>query len=132
MAFVDITSELGSPSFGHAWRAKDGGASTIHATVRLGGSAITFDTPAEALEVATAALAAYQALTRLEADPELATVNPAEVDVTAIRQDVDSSSWECSACGGRCIGARPLTGLCRGCAGADELEHVLRQQDGTI
>lgn len=28
---------------------------------------------------------------------------------------IDSGSWECSGCGGRCIGEQTLTGLCRGC-----------------
>lgn len=129
MAFVDITSALGAPGFGHAWRAKDDGASSIHATMRLGDSSIHFDSPAEALALATAALTAYQALTRLEADPELGTVQPADLDVVAIGQaawgigevlghaagGVDSQSWQCSGCGGWCIDGKMPAGLCRGC-----------------
>lgn len=143
MSYIDVTTEFQMPEFGHAWRVDERGRVSIHANIRLGRAGITVETPVEALQLATAALAAFRALKRLESDPALRQVMPAELDDMApamadLAADLapvpgwassetgerllapvggpeDSRTWECGACGGRCIGERPLAGLCRGC-----------------
>lgn len=73
---IDIRSDITEAYFGHAWRAKRAGhPDTVHATVRLGHSTLTFDSSTAACDLVMATTQAAAALERLEADSALNDVD---------------------------------------------------------
>jgi len=80
MTMIHTMSDAGHPRFGQAWRHDAGHT----ATVNFGEATLHVDTLENVRELLTAALGAYQALARLEADPALGKVSTSELDTAAI------------------------------------------------
>lgn len=81
MASLNITSIVDMIYFSQAWR--DAKRHMPHAAVDLGYSHISIDTSQEARELAAAFIMAAAALSRLERDPELDEIKPAELAAAA-------------------------------------------------
>jgi hypothetical protein len=65
MSYIDAVSVISSPVLGNVWRAEDGG---VHATVRLSGATLFFDSAQDARDVAAACAKAAEAHDRLAAE----------------------------------------------------------------
>jgi len=65
MSYISCDSDLSRPHLGYVWRAEDG---SVHATVRLSGATLFFDSAQDARAVAAACAEAADAHDRLAAE----------------------------------------------------------------
>lgn len=88
MTSLHQSNNVDNMTFGHAWRHIDG----ITGVVRFDWTTLHLHSVNEVRELITAALGAWQALARLEADPALKTVNHDEIDTAAIGAALDCAA----------------------------------------